>query len=37
MNRQRQHFCPMNIVGKPALPVVLQRALKKAEGLTDLS
>ena len=28
---------PIGFVGKPVLPVVLQRALKKAEGLTDLS
>ena len=28
---------PIDFVGKPVLPVVLQRALKKAEGLTDLS
>src|SRR6476620_8839509 len=27
---------PIDFVGKPVLPVVLQRALKKAEGLTDL-
>ena len=27
---------PIGFVGKPVLPVVLQRALKKAEGLTDL-
>jgi DNA-binding NarL/FixJ family response regulator len=26
---------PIDFVGKPVLPVVLQRALKKAEGLTD--
>jgi two-component system, response regulator PdtaR len=29
-------FQPIDFVGKPVLPVVLQRALKKAEGLTDL-
>ena len=28
---------PIDFVGKPVLPVVLQRALKKAEDLTDLS
>jgi two-component system, response regulator PdtaR len=28
---------PIDFVGKPVLPVVLQRALKKAEGLTELS
>jgi two-component system, response regulator PdtaR len=28
---------PIDFVGKPVLPVVLQRALKKAEGLTDPS
>ena len=28
---------PIAFVGKPVLPVVLQRALKKAEGLTDPS
>jgi DNA-binding NarL/FixJ family response regulator len=28
---------PIDFVGKPVLPVVLQRALKKAEVLTDLS
>jgi two-component system, response regulator PdtaR len=28
---------PIDFVGKPVLPVVLQRAPKKAEGLTDLS
>ena len=27
---------PIDFVGKPVLPLVLQRALKKAEGLTDL-
>jgi two-component system, response regulator PdtaR len=27
---------PIDFVGKPVLPVVLQRALKKAEGLTEL-
>jgi two-component system, response regulator PdtaR len=27
---------PIDFVGKPVLPVVLQRALKKAEALTDL-
>ena len=27
---------PIDFVGKPVLPVVLQRALKKAEGVTDL-
>jgi two-component system, response regulator PdtaR len=27
---------PIDFVGKPVLPVVLQRALKKAEGLTNL-
>ena len=27
---------PIAFVGKPVLPVVLQRALKKAEGLADL-
>jgi two-component system, response regulator PdtaR len=27
---------PIDFVGKPVLPVVLERALKKAEGLTDL-
>ena len=26
---------PIDFVGKPVLPVVLQRALKKAEGLTE--
>jgi two-component system, response regulator PdtaR len=29
-------FQPIDFVGKPVLPVVLQRALKKAEDLTDL-
>jgi len=29
-------YDPIDFVGKPVLPVVLQRALKKAEGLTDL-
>ena len=29
-------FEPIDFVGKPVLPVVLQRALKKAEGLIDL-
>jgi CheY-like chemotaxis protein len=29
-------FEPIDFVGKPLLPVMLQRALKKAEGLTDL-
>jgi two-component system, response regulator PdtaR len=28
---------PIGFVGKPVLPVVLQRALKKAEALIDLS
>ena len=27
---------PIDFVGKPVLPVALQRALKKAENLTDL-
>jgi two-component system, response regulator PdtaR len=27
---------PIDFVGKPVLPVVLQRALKKAKGLTEL-
>jgi two-component system, response regulator PdtaR len=27
---------PIDFVGKPVPPVVLQRALKKAEGLTEL-
>jgi hypothetical protein len=27
---------PIAFVGKPVLPVVLQRALKKAKGLTEL-
>jgi CheY-like chemotaxis protein len=31
-----QPYEPIDFVGKPVLPVVLQRALKKAEGLTDL-
>jgi DNA-binding NarL/FixJ family response regulator len=30
-------YQPIDFVGKPVLPVVLQRALKKAEGLIDLS
>jgi CheY-like chemotaxis protein len=29
-------YDPIDFVGKPVLPVVLQRALQKAEGLTDL-
>ena len=31
-----QPYEPIDFVGKPVLPVVLQRALKKAEGPTDL-
>jgi len=31
-----QPYEPIDFVGKPVLPVVLQRALKKAEGLADL-
>jgi DNA-binding NarL/FixJ family response regulator len=31
-----QPYEPIDFVGKPVLPVVLQRALKKAEGLTEL-
>ena len=31
-----QPYEPIDFVGKPVLPVVLQRALKKAEGATDL-
>jgi DNA-binding NarL/FixJ family response regulator len=31
-----QPFEPIDFVGKPVLPVVLQRALKKAQELTDL-
>jgi two-component system, response regulator PdtaR len=31
-----QPYEPIDFVGKPVLPVALQRALKKAEGLTDL-
>jgi len=31
-----QPYEPIEFVGKPVLPVVLQRALKKAEGPTDL-
>ena len=27
---------PIAFVGKPVLPIVLQRALRRAEGLTDL-
>jgi CheY-like chemotaxis protein len=29
-------YAPIDFVGKPVLPVLLQRALKKAEGLADL-
>jgi DNA-binding NarL/FixJ family response regulator len=29
-------YDPIEFVGKPVLPIVLQRALEKAEGLTDL-
>jgi two-component system, response regulator PdtaR len=27
---------PIEFIGKPVVPVVLQRALRKAEGLTEL-
>ena len=27
---------PIDFLGKPVLPLLLQRALRKAEGLTDL-
>ena len=29
-------YQPIDFVGKPVLPAVLQRALRKADGLTDL-
>jgi DNA-binding NarL/FixJ family response regulator len=29
-------YAPIDFVGKPVLPVTLLRALKKAQGLTDL-
>ena len=29
-------YAPIDFVGKPVLPVALQRALKKAEGLIDV-
>jgi CheY-like chemotaxis protein len=29
-------YDPIAFVGKPVLPILLQRALKKAEGLTEL-
>ena len=29
-------YDPIEFVGKPVVPVVLQRALSKAEGLTEL-
>jgi two-component system, response regulator PdtaR len=28
-------YDPIDFVGKPVLPILLQRALKKAEGLTE--
>ena len=29
-------YQPIEFIGKPILPVILQRALRKAEGLTEL-